>query len=338
MPISTLRRLLSQATGEAEASRLLALVEIDVGVERQSGDMVSRAVLAQAMNLILLRDLLHRVPTGAAYVADVEAAGGRIVFDHGAVRTVGLDGMGELPSGEETLLRVLRPLGYYRNETYPLGRLGMTGRAYTHLDFPESVPQFFVSELHVDRFSPVFRAAALRVTQASVDPLGPADKDLLAALEAAGGLPFEAALALLPRLVACFGRQHPDPSLADYDILLAESAEMAWIATEGNAFNHATDRVGAIDAVVSRQRELGRPLKPVVEVSTNGRIQQTAFLADEARRRFVLEDGSTAERAAPGSFFEFIQREIVPETSRLDLSFDSSNAQGIFKMTSASAA
>jgi hypothetical protein len=41
----------------------------------------------------------------------------------------------------------------------------------------------------------------------------------------------------------------------------------------------------------------------------------------------------------PGSFYEFIQRErlrdLVTGVPRLDLAFDSGNAQGIFKMTAA---
>lgn len=37
----------------------------------------------------------------------------------------------------------------------------------------------------------------------------------------------------------------------------------------------------------------------------------------------------------PGSFFEFIERAPLPGETRLDLAFDTNNAQGIFKMTAA---
>ena len=79
----------------------------------------------------------------------------------------------------------------------------------------------------------------------------------------------------------------------------------------------------------------GLPLKPQVEVSANGRVRQTALLADKVRRPFRLADGSVAEREVPGSFYEFITRDIDPATGTLDLTFDSGNATGIFAVTSA---
>lgn len=334
---STLKMLLEDVIGSADTASLTTQVHIDPLLASQQSEKVSRAVLAQALNLLLLRDLLTRAPTGALYVADLASAQQKLVFDHGAVRTVALAGMGGLPAGEAALTRILIPLGYAKRETYPLDQLCMTGRSYAHLDFPETLPQFFVSELHVERFSQPFAAAALRVTQTSSDPLSAEDLEVLADLAERQELDAQRAAAFLPKLVSCFTRQHADPALADYQTLLAESAEMAWIATEGNAFNHATDRVADIDATVARQRALGRPLKATVEVSTSGRIQQTAFLADAVKRRFVDGEGRGVVLSAPGSFFEFIQRRTDPATGELDLSFDSSNAQGIFKMTSARA-
>ena len=114
--------------------------------------------------------------------------------------------------------------------------------------------------------------------------------------------------------------------------MLRESKEMAWIATEGNAFNHATDRVADVDAVAAEQRRLGRPMKEAVEVSASGRVRQTAFRAALVERLFVGGDGALTTETVPGSFHEFITRgEESPGV--LDLRFDSSNATGIFKMT-----
>jgi hypothetical protein len=68
-------------------------------------------------------------------------------------------------------------------------------------------------------------------------------------------------------------------------------------------------------------------------------VRQTAFRADMVERAFVDSNGAIVQRTVPGSFFEFIQRERLHDpitgATRLDLAFDSRNAQGIFKMTAA---
>lgn len=291
---------------------------------------VSRSELAAALNVVLFADLLSRVPTAAAYVADLEAAGATATFDHGALRTVrfGAGPTGALPQGEDAFRRLLEPLGYRLAGIYPLDRLRMTGRAYAHADAPDSLPQFFLSELHVDRFDAGFAEVAARVFGSSRDPLaeaGPA----LAELAETGSLAEGAARQWLPRFAEAFGRQHDLPTLADYHALAAQSAEAAWIATEGNAFNHATDRVPDVEALAARQKALGRPMKDAVEVSASGRVRQTAFRADMVTRSFA--DGESL--AVPGSFYEFITRDVDPATGGIDLAFDSGNATGIFKMT-----
>jgi hypothetical protein len=327
---SHLRLLLSGA-----AQPLLGQVELPHDILRAGNGPISRAVLTAALNLELLADLLRRVPSGRAYVEDVLRGGRTLIFDHGALRTVAMNGMGHLPAGQAAITRVLEPLGYESAHTYPMPQLKMTGRSFTHHDLPEALPQFFVSELHPEQFSHAFQAAAQRVTASSTDPLTLEDLALLARLKETRALPFEEARQLLPKLVACFSRRHGTPSLADYEILRAESAEMAWIATEGNAFNHATDRVASLTSVVIAQRVLGRRVKDRVEVSASGRVRQTALYADPVMRDFLADDGTIIQREVPGSFFEFIERARLPGEGRLDLAFDTNNAQGIFKMTAA---
>ena len=318
---------------------LSEVVSTDPAIARESGDLASRAAITQALNLLLLADLLERTPTAAAYVEDLYNRDRKLLFDHGALRTVDLAGMGTLPPGRHAIARVLEPLGYRQAAIYALDRLAMTGFAYAHVDFPETLPQFFVSELHADRFSPAFQRALLRVTEQSEDPLDPIALERLDRLASAGELPLADALALLPALLACFDRQHCGVRLEDYETLLAESAEAAWIATEGNSFNHATNRVANLKKIVAEQRLRGRPIKPDIEVSRSGRVLQTAYTADPVQRQFIDRDGQPIIRTVPGSFFEFIQRAaMLDEASgqqRLDLAFDSSNAQAIFKMTAA---
>lgn len=327
-----LGRLLVATLGDAAAKTTFAQLFVAPALLQPVTETVTRAELAQALNMILFRDLLARVPEGAAYVADCQRAGQRVVFDHGALRTVAW-AAGALPAGEAAITRVLRPLGYRFAEIYPLTKLKMTGRSWRHLDMPEDIAQFFVSELHPEKFSPAFQSAVSRVIGTSRDPLTPADVALLEQLSRDKALPWMGALQLLPALVSCFERQHALFSQADYEALLAESAEMAWIATEGNAFNHATDRVADIDAVASGQRALARTIKDTIETSASGRVRQTAFRAAQVQRQF-LHEGQVVTRAVPGSFYEFIQRGKIAETT-LDLGFDAGNATGIFKMTAA---
>ena len=331
-----MHELLTALIGGDRAERLLstALLPPALAGEEQPRGQVDRATAAVALGLVLLDDLLLRVPSGARYVAAQRAAGRPVVLDHGAVRTV--DGpSGELPPGVESLGRVLVPLGYEEVGRYPLDRIHMTGKVFTHVDLPQDVLQYFVSELHVDRLPPSAQEAAERVVGASSDPLAPDVAGLLDRLAARRWLPVDDAVRLVRGVARCFGRHHPDPRLDDYETLRDSSAEMAWIATEGTSFNHATDRVPDVDALAAALRaEGGWSLKDTVERSGSGRVRQTALRADTVVRRFRLDGGEVVEQEVPGSFFEFISRDPLPDgDGALDLAFDASNAQGIFAMT-----
>jgi hypothetical protein len=86
------------------------------------------------------------------------------------------------------------------------------------------------------------------------------------------------------------------------------------------------------------QRSLGRPMKGSIDTSASGTVRKTAFKADPVRRTFRAEDGSDVEMTVPGSFYEFISRDVVtgPDgKKRLDLRFDHGSAQATFKMTAA---
>lgn len=337
-PGGVLQRTLDHLIGPERTERLFKILLINPAVIEDSGQRISRAEIAQALNMLLLEDLIERVPAAKIYAEDCLRNEKTILHDHGAVRTIAMAGMGSLPAGQESITRLLRPLGYALNGVYPLERLRMTGRSYAQADFPEEIAQFFISELHPERFSARFQAALSRVVATSADPLTDEARVLLQELESSRSLSTDQAIALLPVLVSCFGRQHSEIALEDYETLLAESAEAAWIATEGNAFNHVTDRVADVDQLSSEQKALGQPMKAAVETSQSGRVRQTAFRAALVRRSFRVADGSSMEKEVPGSFLEFITRLPLPEDDSgkkgLDLSFDSSNAQAIFKMTS----
>lgn len=323
--------------GRQKAERMLARLHPMTGDESPWANHVSRAQFSAAMNVALFADVLDRVPSARAYVEDVERAGDRITFDHGALRTVRLPSgnTGGLPRGELAFRRLLEPMGYEVAAVYPLPVLRMTGHAFCHKDYPESMPQFFVSELHVDTFEMDFGQAAQRVFGTSRDPVDAETKCALATLAQQGSLPYEIAVKALPILVGAFDRHHQRPMLSDYEILKASSAEAAWIATEGNAFNHATDRVVDVVALTEKQKALGRPMKERVEHSRNGAVHQTAFQAAMVERSFGVPGSEDVRMLVPGSFHEFISRDINPVSGKLDLSFDAGNATAIFRMTRA---
>ncbi|MGH3964011.1 MAG: 2-oxoadipate dioxygenase/decarboxylase family protein [Pseudonocardiaceae bacterium] len=330
-----MNELLTRLVGAQQCAQLLAQVAVP---PQLAGDKQtqSRAALAMAMSLMLFEDLLARVPSGARYVTSQREQGRQVVFDHGAVRTVDWHETGQLPPGAELFRRLLVPLGYQEVGRYPLDRIHMTGRVFTHTDLPEQVPQYFVSELHVDRLDADARLAVTRTVGNSVDPLDDEAVVLLDDLAGRGWLTLDDAAHLVPMLASCFGRHHPDPPLDGYDTLVGHSAEMAWIATEGNAFNHATDRVPDVEALAEALRRPLKnhnwPLKDTIERSRSGRVRQTALHADPVVRRFRDAAGASIARTVPGSFFEFITRDVRPD-GKLDLTFDAGNAQGIFRMT-----
>jgi Domain of unknown function (DUF1338) len=332
-----MQRLIDGVLTPADAELIRGVISFPELTGTSEGEQYTQAEIAYVLNLALFADLVARVPSLGVYIAAKRDTGQRIILDHGAMRTVRGKNTGSLPSGKSAIVRILQPLGYQCVGEYPLDRLGMIGRSYAHRKYPESIPQFFVSELMPERFSDQFQATVDGILGSSIDPLTPDARALLEHLGNKDSLLLIDATTLIGGLLPCFGRQHGALTLANYEALLSESPEMAWIATEGQAFNHATSRVADVAREADFARGLGLNVKPTIEVSRSERVRQTALRADEAQRAFLV-DGATVTRQVPGSFFEFIQRDrlTLPDgTSCLDLSFDSQNAQGIFKMTAA---
>ncbi|MDH0746637.1 DUF1338 family protein [Pseudomonas sp. GD03842] len=334
-PFQGLFSLVASTVGQPAAQWLESRVEVPQALQRfsWSADSVHRVWLAEALNLCLFHKLVDAVPDGLRYVDEQFQSGRKVIFDHGAIRTVDWARNGELPRGRLAFSRLLEPLGFTDVRTYPLTKLNMTGWGYRQMDLPEDIAQFFVSELHPGRLSEAFQNAVSRVVGSSRDPLGNEDLSTLERLRLTRHCSLAEAMRLLPNLYRAFGRQHGAVQEADYRQLLSESAEMAWISTEGNSFNHLTDRVENLEATVQEQVRRERPMKDSIEVSASGRVMQTAYKACTVARDLLDAEGVARSHQVPGSFVEFIQRKLDPDSGTLDLNFDSSNAQGIFKMT-----
>lgn len=329
----TVLSIIRDIIGGQKTDEFSHVVLIPEAISSFGDEQVSRAQLSMSLFLVLYADLLERVPHALEYFNRRKSEEETIFLDHGAVRTVLCSRNGTLPEGEAALNRILIPLGYFHNHTYPLPKLKMTGRSYTHKDFPELIPQYFVSEFHPEKVGDDnFEKAVISVVETSREPLSQEILDDLTFIAKNNFLPRERSTNFLQEISIAFSRQHEVPLLRDYEILKKHSAEMAWIATEGNSFNHGTDRVKDVMELSEQEKALKNPIKDTVEVSASGTIMQTAYKADTIYRPFRQDDDEIIQKQVPGSFFEFITRQTLDDES-LDLAFDASNATGIFAMT-----
>src|SRR5260370_28114635 len=89
-----LRQLLEKVIGSERTDRLFHVLVIHPDLAADQGPQVSRAVLSQALNMLLFEDLLQRVPAAKIYVEQCLRDGKTVMHDHCAVRTVALVGMG----------------------------------------------------------------------------------------------------------------------------------------------------------------------------------------------------------------------------------------------------
>ena len=265
-----LRSLVATQLGAERATAVVDGLVVHPSLLQTAGDDVPRAVVAQALAIVLLDDLLRRVPAAAAYAEERWADGDRLVLAHGAVHTVTGVASGELAPGRESVARVLRPLGY---QPGPAG-------AWHHLDLPADIPRYLVDEVQADGFSERFTAAAARVVRSSRDPLTGLAQVHLDRLAADGHLPRPAAESLVGELVGCFARHHGPPTLDDYETVAAESDAMAWVATEGSTWHHA--------AVVVDDPVAAPPAPATVE------------------RPFKVGERATVVRTVPGSYLELV--------------------------------
>jgi hypothetical protein len=290
-----LEDLVAGQLGRERARALLGSLVVHPALVAPAARGVPRAVIAQALAIVLFDDFLGRVPDAAAYAEARLAAGRHLHLDHGAIGTVAGVPCGELAEGEGSVARFLAPLGYAPCPADDPSSRPVTGRPWRHPDLPAHVPQYLITVVHADRFPEPFRQAAARVVGSSRDPLTGLATVNLARLAAEGRLDHHHAESLLGELASCFQRHHATPALADYELVRAESEEMAWIATDGPALRHAAVRV---DDLVS---EGEAPPAGLVE------------------RSFRVGERSTETRMVPGPFLEVVSRHPLPDGSGPDL-------------------
>src|ERR1700756_4219733 len=94
---ANVEQLLLKLLGAEKTARLFATLNHPQILQEWEDGTVTRAELAQAMNMALFEDLLARSANGRRYTEEAIAAGGSVYFDHGALRTVRWAESGALP-------------------------------------------------------------------------------------------------------------------------------------------------------------------------------------------------------------------------------------------------
>lgn len=91
--------LLLELLGPEKTERLFSTLNMPSVLQDWEVGTVTRAELAQAMNMAH-DNLLQRSPNGHTYTTEAVANGGSVYFDHGALRTVRWSQNGALPPGK----------------------------------------------------------------------------------------------------------------------------------------------------------------------------------------------------------------------------------------------
>ena len=82
---ANVERLLTKLLGLEKIEFLFSTLNFPAILQDWEDGTVTRAELAQAMNMALFEDLLQRSPNARTYTHDAIANGGSVYFDHGAL-------------------------------------------------------------------------------------------------------------------------------------------------------------------------------------------------------------------------------------------------------------
>ncbi|WP_442482306.1 DUF1338 domain-containing protein [Aeoliella sp. SH292] len=232
--------------------------------------------------------------------------GERVVNDHVAFRTLGLE-----PIGIARLEPHVLALGYRQLEPYEFPDKKLRAFGYV-CDDPEA-PRIFLSELKVEELSPR-SAAILKECAAWVDSAELSEPEVLWS-----------------------GRLWDPISWEDYQTLVAESEYAAWVATLGLRPNHFTIAINYLQKTTSVEEVLGVVESLGYKVNDSGGrvkgtpeqlLEQGSTLADRMEVEFA--DGQV--HAVPTCYYEFAKR--YPDASgNLFQGFVATSADKIFEST-----
>ncbi len=243
----------------------------------------------------------------AQQIFDLFSKRDKVVNDHIAFRTYGVDGL-----RVEDIARPFLENGYREMESYDFPEKKLRAKHYAH----DNLPLIFISELMVEAFSPQAQAIITKLTN-QVTPEQIAADDFIYA-----GRPWQL-------------------DYADYQTLLTESEYAAWVAAFGYRPNHFTVAIHELEQFDNIQQVNQLLLDNGFTLNTSGGLikgtpeqylEQSATMANQVEVQF-----NDRIETIPSCFYEFAMRHKLPN-GQLYKGFIAANADKIFESTNKMAA
>jgi hypothetical protein len=233
--------------------------------------------------------------------------GERVINDHVALRTFGIEGLGRLELG-----KIFEQWGYARREDFEFPEKKLRATYWLHPD--TTLPRIFISELLMDEISPELRSW--------VSDLG---RQALARFKALSAEIF-------------FEPAWEPVSFEDYSRHYGASEYAAWTAAFGIRVNHFTVSVNALRSFPDLG-ELNSFLKSsgILLTQTGGEIKgspsQYLEQSSTQARRIPWKFAGGATHEVMSCYYEFARRYAVAGSDKLFQGFIPDSANRIFEST-----
>lgn len=316
------RRTISMKTASSSDSQH----ECYASASFQGSESFFRSVL-QSMETVYL----NRNPTAKRVLELVHSAGNdRIIYDHFAFRTFGVNG-----HGIDSMAEIFLDFGYIQKDElrFPAKKLKAYWFSPPAVSCEDGsgvngpLPRIFISELLVDQMSSEAQEIIKKYTGMS----GKGNK-YAALASAQGSLTWQ------------------KPSLSEFQRLARESEYAAWTLVNGYALNHVTISTHWLNSHLKNINHLNQFIEDngfnlnseggTLKVSPDGFLLQSSTVADSMPFRFA--DGEV--ESVPCSYIEFAERLVLPQYKTLPDKevkefhrrdgFEVGNADKIFESTS----